>query len=153
MCGPLNPRFGMWCSLRPVALFLWRRRLPVPRLEDLSLFPPLYNDPYETEQLAEQFRLEFGNEQVLPGSQLMGSEGFGALGAAIGVPSVYWFFGGNDSADRCAPGQPLTILCLSHGPESSHRGSSSSTFFAFQAEQEIEILARYQYSSRVPDTK
>ena len=98
MCGPLNPRFGMWCSLRPVALFLWRRRLPVPRLEDLSLFPPLYNDPYESEQLAEQFRLEFGNEQVLPGSQLMGSEDFGALGAAIGVPSVYWFFGGNDAA-------------------------------------------------------
>lgn len=71
---------------------------PEPLIEDLSHFPPLYNDPSETEKLTEQFRLEFGEEKVLPGSQLMGSEDFGALGAAIGVPSVYWFFGGNDAA-------------------------------------------------------
>lgn len=79
---------------------------PEPLIEDLSHFPPLYNDPSETEQLAEQFRLEFGNEQVLAGSQLMGSEDFGALGAAIGVPSVFWFFGGYDAATLQAGAPP-----------------------------------------------
>ena len=70
---------------------------PEPLIEDISNFPPLFNDPAETEKLAEQFRAEFGEEQVLQGTPAMGSEDFGALAAALGVPSVYWFFGGNDA--------------------------------------------------------
>lgn len=78
---------------------------PEPLIEDISNFPPLYNDPTETEKLAEEFRAEFGEERVLPGSPVMGSEDFGALAAAIDVPSVFWFFGGND-AKTLAAGHP-----------------------------------------------
>jgi metal-dependent amidase/aminoacylase/carboxypeptidase family protein len=43
---------------------------------------------------------------------LMGSEDFGALGAAIGVPSVFWMFGGHDAATLEAEG-PLPV---NHSP-------------------------------------
>ena len=78
---------------------------PDPLIEDISAFPPLYNDPEETAKLAEQFRAEFGTESVKPGKPVMGSEDFGALAAAIGVPSVYWFFGGA-SPQTLAAGSP-----------------------------------------------
>ncbi|NKG19798.1 amidohydrolase [Paeniglutamicibacter terrestris] len=78
---------------------------PEPLIEDISNFPPLFNDPTETEKLTEEFRAEFGEERVLPGSPVMGSEDFGALAAAIDVPSVFWFFGGN-SAETLAAGHP-----------------------------------------------
>ena len=78
---------------------------PEPLIEDISHFPPLFNDPDETSKLADEFRAEFGEERVLPGSPVMGSEDFGALAAAIDVPSVFWFFGGND-AQTLAAGHP-----------------------------------------------
>ncbi|MGP9605930.1 amidohydrolase [Glutamicibacter sp. 287] len=78
---------------------------PEPLIEDISHFPPLYNDPAETARLTEAFRAEFGAERVLPGQAVMGSEDFGALGSAIGVPSVFWYFGGND-AKTLAAGTP-----------------------------------------------
>jgi hippurate hydrolase len=77
-----------------------------PLIEDISHFPPLYNDPAEAEKLAEQFRAEFGQERVRQGSPVMGSEDFGALAAAIDVPSVFWFFGGNDEATLAAGHPP-----------------------------------------------
>ncbi|GAA1885555.1 amidohydrolase [Paeniglutamicibacter psychrophenolicus] len=70
---------------------------PEPTIEDISNFPPLHNDPVQTALLEEQFRDEFGAEKVLQGTPVMGSEDFGALADAIGVPSVYWFFGGFDA--------------------------------------------------------
>ena len=78
---------------------------PEPLIEDLSHFPPLYNDPAQTALLFEQFCEEFGAERVLPGSPVMGSEDFGALASALGVPSVFWFFGGN-TAQTLAAGPP-----------------------------------------------
>lgn len=78
---------------------------PEPVIEDISSFPPLYNDPEEAGKLAEQFRGEFGAEKVVQGTPVMGSEDFGALASAIGVPSVFWFFGGN-SAETLAAGAP-----------------------------------------------
>jgi metal-dependent amidase/aminoacylase/carboxypeptidase family protein len=39
-----------------------------------------------------------GADSVLEVEPMMGSEDFGALGAAIGVPSVFWMFGGHDGA-------------------------------------------------------
>ena len=79
---------------------------PEPLIEDISNFPPLYNDPTETEKLAGEFRAEFGEERVRQGSPVMGSEDFGALAAAIDVPSVFWFFGGNDEATLAAGHPP-----------------------------------------------
>lgn len=78
---------------------------PEPLIEDISSFPPLHNHPAETALLEEQLRDEFGAEQVLQGTPVMGSEDFGALADAIGVPSVYWFFGGF-GAETVASGNP-----------------------------------------------
>lgn len=43
---------------------------------------------------------------MLDGAPVMGIEDFGALAAAIGVPSVFWFFGGNHAATLAAGTPP-----------------------------------------------
>jgi hippurate hydrolase len=65
---------------------------PEPEIEVLSTFPPNSNDPAATDALAAALREEFGDDLVA-GSPVMASEDFSHLSAAIGVPSVYWFFG------------------------------------------------------------
>jgi hippurate hydrolase len=80
-------------------------RAPEPVIEDISAFPPLYNDPAETAKLAQELRAELGEDKVLQGTPVMGSEDFGALATAIGVPSVFWFFGGN-TEEALAEGHP-----------------------------------------------
>lgn len=67
---------------------------PMPRIEELTRFPRLYNDPVQTDAVRAALRGELGVEQVLDMETAMGSEDFGHLGDSIGVPSVYWFFGG-----------------------------------------------------------
>lgn len=69
-----------------------------PTVEVLSTFPRNYNDPDATAALVERFRQVLGEDDVTEIEPLMGSEDFGALGAAIGVPSVFWMFGGHDAA-------------------------------------------------------
>lgn len=65
---------------------------PEPEIEVLATYPPNVNDPAATDALADALRAEFGDD-LLEGSPVMASEDFGHLSAAIGVPSVYWFFG------------------------------------------------------------
>ncbi|HXD29422.1 MAG TPA: amidohydrolase [Arthrobacter sp.] len=79
---------------------------PEPVIEDISNFPPLYNDPAAADELAAEFRDELGADQVIDGTPVMGSEDFGALAAAIDVPSVFWFFGGNTEATLAAGPPP-----------------------------------------------
>lgn len=67
---------------------------PAPDIEELYTFPLLVNDPPETDALREAFGSVLGAENVLERTAHMGSEDFGHLPAALGVPSVYWFFGG-----------------------------------------------------------
>jgi amidohydrolase len=71
---------------------------PEPTIEELSTFPRNYNDPAATAALVERFREVLGEDNVVEVEPMMGSEDFGALGAAIGVPSVFWMFGGHDGA-------------------------------------------------------
>ncbi|MEX5256573.1 amidohydrolase [Kocuria arenosa] len=71
---------------------------PEPTVEVLSTFPRNYNDPDATAALVERFRQVLGEDSVAEIEPLMGSEDFGALGAAIGVPTVFWMFGGHDAA-------------------------------------------------------
>jgi hippurate hydrolase len=71
---------------------------PEPTVEVLSTFPRNYNDPDATSALVERFRQVLGKDGVAEIEPLMGSEDFGALGAAIGVPTVFWMFGGHDAA-------------------------------------------------------
>ena len=71
---------------------------PEPRIEEISSFPRNFNDPEQTVQAVTALRAAIGDANVAEIPALMGSEDFGALGAAIGVPSVFWMFGGYDRA-------------------------------------------------------
>lgn len=71
---------------------------PEPSIEVLSTFPRNYNDPGATAVLMDRFRQQLGEHNVVEVEPLMGSEDFGALGEAIGMPSVFWTFGGHDAA-------------------------------------------------------
>ncbi|WP_010147038.1 amidohydrolase [Serinicoccus profundi] len=67
---------------------------PEPVIEEIYTFPLLVNDEEETARVIEVLRGAIGEEQVNEIPAVMGSEDFGALPDAIGVPGVYWFFGG-----------------------------------------------------------
>lgn len=67
---------------------------PEPEVRELYTFPLLTNDPEETAHVTGVLRTVLGEEAVRPRPAQMGSEDFGALPDALGVPGVYWFFGG-----------------------------------------------------------
>lgn len=67
---------------------------PEPVIEELYTFPLLVNDEEETRRVVEVLRGVLGEDNVRDKPAVMGSEDFGALPDAIGVPGVYWFFGG-----------------------------------------------------------
>lgn len=68
---------------------------PEPTIEELYTFPKNYNDPQATAQVVEALQQELGEENVKEVEPLMGSEDFGLIAESIGVPSVFWFFGGH----------------------------------------------------------
>ena len=67
---------------------------PPPEITELYTFPLLVNDPAETGRVSDVLGAAIGPDQVLQRPARMGSEDFGALPGALGVPAVYWFFGG-----------------------------------------------------------
>ncbi|GAA4390918.1 M20 family metallopeptidase [Tsukamurella soli] len=79
---------------------------PEPLIEELYTFPRNYNDPHATEAAAEALRGVLGEDDVVWAPPMMGSEDFGLLAEAIGVPSVFWMFGGHP-AERLANGEPV----------------------------------------------
>jgi amidohydrolase len=78
---------------------------PEPEIEELYTFPLLYNDPDATEQVKAVLAATLGPDRVHDTPAQMGSEDFGHLPDAIGVPGVYWFFGGmpDEVVDGDAP--------------------------------------------------
>ena len=68
---------------------------PEPVIEELSSFPPNSNDQQATDDVVKALRQEVGEASVIEGEPVMASEDFGNLVEPIGVPSVYWFFGGH----------------------------------------------------------
>ncbi|MFM9371227.1 amidohydrolase [Streptomyces sp. Da 82-17] len=65
----------------------------------LSSFPATVNDPAASATVDAAFRTALGADAVLTLPQpLTGAEDFGVFGSALGVPSVYWVFGGLDPA-------------------------------------------------------
>lgn len=70
---------------------------PEPQIRELYRFPVLVNDPEATASIAQALTAELGEQNVGHTPAMMGSEDFGHLADAIGVPSVYWFFGGLDT--------------------------------------------------------
>ncbi|WP_102160404.1 amidohydrolase [Zhihengliuella halotolerans] len=69
---------------------------PEPTIEKLYDFPENYNDPAAAARVTTALEHAIGAENVNATGPLMGSEDFGHLGSAIGVPTVYWMFGGFD---------------------------------------------------------
>lgn len=67
---------------------------PEPEIHELNSFPLMVNDPEETARVSALLGEVLGADQVSDRPAQMGSEDFGALPDAIGVPGVYWFFGG-----------------------------------------------------------
>lgn len=66
-------------------------------------FPQCFNDPDAVPSVVEALRLALGHESVEITPPMMGSEDFGHLGTAIGVPSVFWMFGGTPVAGLEGP--------------------------------------------------
>lgn len=76
---------------------------PEPEIEKLYDFPLNYNDPASTDTVVSVLRGALGEDNVTVGAPLMGSEDFGWLGESIGVPTVFWHFGGMPEADPEGP--------------------------------------------------
>lgn len=72
---------------------------PEPTFTQLSRFPRCHNDEEQSAHVAAALRAELGEDAVIDGRPLMGSEDVGALADAIEVPLVYWFFGGFEAAE------------------------------------------------------
>ncbi|MFF6896681.1 amidohydrolase [Streptomyces hydrogenans] len=70
-----------------------------PEITPLNSFPVTVNDVEATHTVMTALAGALGPERVftLPGT-LTGSEDFGVFGTALGVPSVFWHFGGADPA-------------------------------------------------------
>ena len=78
---------------------------PAPVIEEISSFPECYNDPASAEALINEFKAALGEDSVNVVPPVMGSEDFGLLADALGVPSVYWMFGAytQERLDAAAP--------------------------------------------------
>lgn len=109
---------------------------PEPTIEPRYRASSVINDADATARLRQVFEDAFGAEQVItPSNPMTASEDFGYLGAAIGVPSVYWVFGGF-TAERIATGEPLPT---NHSPkflpdpEASIRAGSAAAIAALSS--------------------
>ncbi|MFC8801638.1 amidohydrolase [Promicromonospora sp. NPDC057138] len=69
-----------------------------PTVTTRDSFPPVVNDPAETERTRGVFAAHFGAERVIDPGPVSGSEDVGLLATAAGVPIVYWLLGGWDPA-------------------------------------------------------
>ena len=85
---------------------------PEPEIEELYRFPRNLNDVDETEALREHMVETLGEDKVITGKPFMGSEDFGTLAESIGVPSVFWFFGGFTEDQMAAVDVPVN-----HSPQ------------------------------------
>lgn len=67
---------------------------PEPTIEEINAFPQLVNEPTHTERVTAVFEDLFGADAIHRQALGMGSEDAGWLGDSIGVPTVFWAFGG-----------------------------------------------------------
>lgn len=67
---------------------------PEPGITVLSRFPRLVNDPEAAHAALARFQDVLGEDQATLVDPVTGSEDVGAFGDSLGVPTVYWFFGG-----------------------------------------------------------
>ncbi|GAA1181592.1 amidohydrolase [Nesterenkonia xinjiangensis] len=77
--------------------------LEEPEIREIYDFPLNHNHEATAQTVLEALRGSLGEEQVTESGPQMGSEDFGWLGASIGVPTVFWFFGGTADGDPEGP--------------------------------------------------
>lgn len=79
---------------------------PEPEIEEMYRFPRCFNDEDEAQTLLEAFRAELGEDRVAEVPPATGSEDFGTFADALGVPGVFWFFGGfaQETVEAGVPG-------------------------------------------------
>jgi amidohydrolase len=90
-----------------------------PEFSVLSEFQAVVNDEQATRAIVAAFERRFGADRVVEQPQpAAASEDFSAIGAALGVPSVYWFVGGVDPAVFAAAEKAGTLdeLPSNHAP-------------------------------------
>ncbi len=85
---------------------------PEPTIEELYTFPLLVNDEELTAEAMDVIAGDIGAANVGTVPPSMGSEDFGHLPRAIGVPGVYWFFGGHPQ-ELLDSGEPVPF---NHSP-------------------------------------
>ncbi|MCQ4207432.1 amidohydrolase [Streptomyces longispororuber] len=71
-----------------------------PREPDLAwsgAVPALVSDPAATATTLAAFTDHFGAERIMPMPPVNASEDVGVFGASLGVPTVFWFWGGLDT--------------------------------------------------------
>ncbi|WGD37414.1 amidohydrolase [Lysinibacter sp. HNR] len=85
---------------------------PEPLIEEINRFPRCYNDPAQTRVVTQALQDAFGGDSVINAPLGAGSEDAGWLSDAIGVPGVYWAFGGF-SPEKFADGRPPAV---NHSP-------------------------------------
>jgi hippurate hydrolase len=78
--------------------------------------PATYNDPALTERLAETFRRALGEENVVKGTAVMGSEDFGLLGLDGKIPTSMFRLGGTNPAEVRKSMQSGVALPSNHSP-------------------------------------
>ncbi|NLS10468.1 amidohydrolase [Nesterenkonia sp. MY13] len=72
---------------------------PAPTVEELYRFPRCYNSPELTPQVVAALAAELGEEAVNgEADRRMGSEDVGRFADDLGIPQVFWWFGGHDPA-------------------------------------------------------
>ena len=90
-----------------------------PEVEWILSTPVLVSDPDSTTRTMAAFTAAFGEDRLLPLPQVNASEDVGVLGAAAGVPTVFWFWGGLDAEttlEALRDGR-LDTLPTNHSPE------------------------------------
>ena len=79
--------------------------------------PVLVSDPAATAAVQGNFLRHFGTENVFELPPVAASEDVGAFGAAISVPTVFWFFGGAGPEVISAAQQSGRPIPYNHSPE------------------------------------
>jgi len=90
-----------------------------PEVDWVLSAPLLVSDPDATARTVAAFSAAFGAERLLPLPPIAASEDAGALGAAAGAPTVYWFWGGLEAESTLAALRDggLDTLPTNHSPE------------------------------------
>ncbi len=87
-----------------------------PEITPINAFPLLVNDEAATRRVLAGFTAAFGAEVVHEAGRKPASEDFGTFGTALGVPSVFWNFGGFPDSLYEHPDQPQLAVAAGTAP-------------------------------------